>query len=515
MKKNLFVLIMLLPLLFNAQTENGKKEKVYTNPVEFYKALEDGSYAPNFSLQDLNGTTHTLYDYLDQGKTVFIDFFAVWCSPCWNFMNYNSFENLYKEHGPAGYQGVNANTTDDVMVFAIEASGNNANLSCLQGDNNNCNHPYGTQGDWITAAGDLPLIPTYSPNSVQVVYDYEIDAVPTLYKICPNRIVEEVSQSSSADFYYSMVSECPPPASNINDVVLFSIDEPTNYPYCVSEVTPKITIQNYGTSDLTSVEVKVYIDNVEEVNYTWTGLLATYEITQITLPTVTLNQGANSFKVELLEPNGAADQDLSNNEKEITVNSSPNGAHVVIDIFTDNYPDETTWELYYDGNVIASGGPYNLDQTHIENEVCLEYGNCYDFVIYDSYGDGMSYNNVTGSVTITFLWGSQIDTLVHFGGDEFTTSRTENFCIEEQNFASFNILEDVDLYPNPAVSSFKVSGGFGMELIILSQDGKEIIKKILKSNNEEIDVSLLQEGYYIVKLLGERTSIVKKLIIVR
>ena len=35
--------------------------------------LADGSVAPNFTLVDLNGTSHTLYDYLDQGKTVVIN----------------------------------------------------------------------------------------------------------------------------------------------------------------------------------------------------------------------------------------------------------------------------------------------------------------------------------------------------------------------------------------------------------------------------------------------------------
>lgn len=36
--------------------------------------LANGSIAPDFTLVDLNGTTHTLYDYLDDGYTVFLDF---------------------------------------------------------------------------------------------------------------------------------------------------------------------------------------------------------------------------------------------------------------------------------------------------------------------------------------------------------------------------------------------------------------------------------------------------------
>lgn len=33
--------------------------------------------APNFTLTDMDGTEHTLYDYLDAGIAVVIDFFAV------------------------------------------------------------------------------------------------------------------------------------------------------------------------------------------------------------------------------------------------------------------------------------------------------------------------------------------------------------------------------------------------------------------------------------------------------
>lgn len=37
--------------------------------------LPDGSIAPDFNLQDINGNYHHLYDILDSGKFVVIDFF--------------------------------------------------------------------------------------------------------------------------------------------------------------------------------------------------------------------------------------------------------------------------------------------------------------------------------------------------------------------------------------------------------------------------------------------------------
>jgi hypothetical protein len=59
-------------------------------------------------------------------------------------------------------------------------------------------------------------------------------------------------------------------------------------------------------------------------------------------------------------------------------------------IMTDNYPGETTWEIVEHGvGVIASGGPYADPNTLHEIEVCVNYNSCFDFTIFDSFGDGI------------------------------------------------------------------------------------------------------------------------------
>ncbi|MCK4342340.1 MAG: hypothetical protein KAY37_11525, partial [Phycisphaerae bacterium] len=68
-----------------------------------------------------------------------------------------------------------------------------------------------------------------------------------------------------------------------------------------------------------------------------------------------------------------------------------------IEIFTDNYPGETTWEVleYPSMAVVCSGGPYATANFLYTEQCCVLDAGCYHFVIYDSYGDGIccAYGN--------------------------------------------------------------------------------------------------------------------------
>lgn len=152
--------------------------------------LPNGSTAPDFTLTDLEGNEHNLYSYLDQGITVFIDFSAVWCGSCWIYHESGALEDLYEQYGPDG--------TGEVMVFFIE--GDQGTVEQLNGGND-------SQGDWVTGT-QYPIIPTVDPNGNQVTADYQIGYWPTLYKICPEGIVEEMMQPST-EAMYAAATACP------------------------------------------------------------------------------------------------------------------------------------------------------------------------------------------------------------------------------------------------------------------------------------------------------------------
>ena len=66
--------------------------------------------APDFTLTDQYGNTHTLSDY--QGKTVFLNFWATWCGPCKSEMP--DIQKLYESYGE---------NSEDLVVLAVANPG--------------------------------------------------------------------------------------------------------------------------------------------------------------------------------------------------------------------------------------------------------------------------------------------------------------------------------------------------------------------------------------------------------
>ena len=165
-----------------------------------FAQLPNGSTAPDWTLTDINGNSHHLYSYLDSGYTVFIDFSATWCGPCWNYHNSGNLENLYNSYGPEG--------TNEVRVFFIEGDAG-TNLACLYGQSG-CSG--GTQGNWVEGT-PYPII-----NDASQTGPYQIGYWPTIYGICSNHEITEVGQQSTAGLY-AFHNSCPAAPVNIDIVV--------------------------------------------------------------------------------------------------------------------------------------------------------------------------------------------------------------------------------------------------------------------------------------------------------
>ena len=488
--------------------------------------LADGSIAQDFTVtayqpwlsaagMNSNGT-YNLYDYLDAGYTVILDVSATWCGPCWNHHLTGALDDLYINHGPAGQLGVSATTTNNVMVIWLDGDGTTADATMLDGN--------GSIGNWVEPNATLGQIPFPMANPVtatanQINNDYNIAYFPTIYKICPNRVVSEVGQLTATEFY-ATVGSCPPPASAPADVTMLTFGGQSEI--CPGEYTPVVTIQNNGTANLTNATVTVTLSGNTVSTGTFTGNLATYGTANVTCSTISSFNGGTL--VATVTTSG--DNNLGNGtvNKVVTVNNNPAQAAtnmVKVDITTDRYASETTWEVTNAaGAVIASGGPWaNLGANGQTVQATVDvYGltpdQCYRFTIYDSYEDGICCDFGNGAYSI-----KDATNAVLLSGGTFTSTAGGMFKagvlgVNELEIKEFNV------FPNPASDVVNVTfeannADYSVKLVDLQ--GRVIANQNLSnlSGTQVISIptSTVAKGSYIVSITSNGMTSTKSVVI--
>lgn len=470
--------------------------------------LPDGSIAPNFTLTDIDGNVQDLYTYLDAGMTVVIDVSATWCGPCWNYHNTGALESLWVNHGPTGGPGVSASTTNDVIVLFIEGDGS-TNSADLNGTGSN------TQGDWVTGV-EHPIIDPAASAVNAFNNDYAIGYFPTIYMICPNRIITEVGQQSASALYAS-VGDCPAPASAPADAAALTFDSETVV--CGSgNYTPIVTIQNNGTSPMTSATITVMSGASVVSTGTYTGNLATYGIAQVTCTPI-VGYAGGTLDV-IVTTTGDADAANGTISQVVASAAQAVGITATVNIITDAYGSETTWNIKNSsGTTVASGGPYNdlasagtTTQTPVN--VNLVASMCYTFNIFDSYGDGIDSGYGVGSFNVKDGAGN---TLV--SGGDFTDEDNGAFKagvagIEEIAIEGFNV------YPNPATSVINVAfeaTNADYTVTLVDIQGRVISTNVYSNlagaQIIELPVNEVAKGNYLVKVVSNGTMSVENVVI--
>lgn len=102
------------------------------------------------------------------------------------------------------------------------------------------------------------------------------------------------------------------------DAQLSGIIAPASGSTCNTSFTPQVTVKNNGTTTLTALAVKYRLDGGTEVNYNWTGSLATGATANVTLTNFTATPGNHSFKVYTSAPNGGSDENNLNDTSIVT-----------------------------------------------------------------------------------------------------------------------------------------------------------------------------------------------------
>ena len=314
---------------------------------------------------------------------------------------------------------------------------------------------------------------------------------------------------------------------------------------CAPTTDLEVIIRNYGSAPLTSLDITYDINGGASTTYPWTGNLASAGTETVTIPNVSaIPMISNTVNFSLSNPNGSPDQNTANDNGSATFAglASANSGTATIDITTDDYGNEITWVLQENGSTIASGGPYAAGSsiTAPTAYATLTNGECYSFIIYDSYGDGILS---PGSYMVKDVLGNTIASL----GSNYTTEDQTNFessgaapaaswdcdavngCVDpgtglgqytsagactavcnvtsinENNTSEFNI------YPNPVKNALTITGDYSSANIY------DVFGKLVLTSETQktIDVSTLSNGVYFVNINTENTITVKKITIAK
>lgn len=84
--------------------------------MENIEAPRKGFLAPDFSLNDLDGTAHTLSGY--RGHPVIVNFWASWCTPCVKEMP--ALQNVYENYDSEGLELLGVNMTQQDTMTQVE-----------------------------------------------------------------------------------------------------------------------------------------------------------------------------------------------------------------------------------------------------------------------------------------------------------------------------------------------------------------------------------------------------------
>ncbi|MEY3432203.1 MAG: hypothetical protein RL131_139, partial [Bacteroidota bacterium] len=102
------------------------------------------------------------------------------------------------------------------------------------------------------------------------------------------------------------------------DVKLLQIEYPSSCSnLCNGIISPRIRIKNNGDETINSLTIVCYSNGIELTRFTWNGIANPGTEFSYTLPEILLPEGKSRFKIELIHPNGNADENNDNNSKEV------------------------------------------------------------------------------------------------------------------------------------------------------------------------------------------------------
>ena len=275
-------------------------------------------------------------------------------------------------------------------------------------------------------------------------------------------------------------------------------------------ITPSVSLTNYGFNTITVAEMTWQINDGDIQTINFNGTLSQNQTQTFTLDPIDLTDGSYIFNASLISVNGVIDQNTQNNEAATSFDIGGNEyitQQITLELLTDDYAEETSWEFREIGGAVLDSGSYNQsdDNTTFIETFGVVQDNCYEFEIFDSFGDGICCEFGEGFYTLTT---DSADVIID--GGEFSSSEVTEISIGEELSTGDAFLNTIALYPNPANNEITLSIGDTNDISsyrVYTTFGQLLQEGTLQKNKEVISVSRYTVGIYFIVVKNTNTSV--------
>ena len=275
-------------------------------------------------------------------------------------------------------------------------------------------------------------------------------------------------------------------------------------------ITPSVSLTNFGFNNITVAQMTWQINdgNMQTINFN--GTLSQNETQIFTLDPIDLTDGLYVFSASLITVNGVIDQNTQNNDAATSFligGSEYATQQVTLELLTDNWAEETSWEFKEVGGAIIDAGSYNEsdDNTTFIEAFDVAPENCYEFEIFDSYGDGICCEFGDGFYSLTADNGEVI-----INGGEFEINEITEISVSEELSIGDSFLSSIYLYPNPTNSEVtlsieKTNDSFSYSLY--NTFGQLLEEESFQTNKKVISVARYTAGIYFIVVKSKALDI--------
>jgi len=186
---------------------------------------------------------------------------------------------------------------------------------------------------------------------------------------------------------------------------------------CSSDVTPLLMIKNVGSAAMVGCVVETWKNGFQVGTFNWILAIPMLqdEFRKPALPPVSDVLPSDVLEFRIISVNGIPDQDPDGNVFQKTLDKVPVASPqqtVSVRILTGPDAGSVTWEIRNSLDaVVASGGPYEVANSVINESAVLPAGSCFTFKAYDPARDVVSSARVelsSGSNTLLITEGADL-----------------------------------------------------------------------------------------------------------